>query len=334
MRGLGGPIRGGPFWLKLVMGCPMGFRKALIANKKFHGHARCNSFIMAVMPKSLPLVSKTKILPPQPRLWTVRADTPISQCVHILREHGVGALVVLSDDEKEEICGIFTERDFVRHLELIQRGAFWDTPVRTVMTQNVVKIDLSEIELAPRLMAQHHIRHLPVVAWEKGKERLVGVLSMRDLFRAVMSEHGYDLRKALLPVSPPKAARAPKKKLMGVFSSDATMLALVDKGAKLTKNLLIKSEPLKTDFESLRELFERFDTLFVDLDDLTPVALARLLVVAKSVARDNLLFLAFNPLSLPDAAKRELNKVAGRKHVQLFSKPINLGLLYEKFLRD
>lgn len=283
------------------------------------------------MPKSLPVVPRTKILPPQPRLWTVRADTPISQCVNILREHGVGALVVLSDDKKEEICGIFTERDFVRHLELIQRGAFWDTPVRTMMTQNVVKIDINEIELAPRLMAEHHIRHLPVVTWEKGKERLVGVLSMRDLFRAVMIEHNYDLRKALIPVTSPKA---PKKKLMGVFSSDASMLALVDKGAKLTKNLLIKSEPLKTDFDSLRELFERFDTLFVDLDDLTPVALARLLVVAKSVARDNLLFLAFNPLILSDAARRELNKVAGRKHVQLFSKPINLGLLYEKFLRD
>lgn len=277
------------------------------------------------------LSPKRKILPPQARLWTVRADAPIAECVNLLREHGVGALVVLSDDAKEEICGIFTERDFVRHLELIQRGAFWDTPVRTVMTANVIKVTLDEIETAPRLMAEHNIRHVPVVKREQGKERLVGVLSMRDVFRGVMQEHGFDLRKAMAAQAPP---RKRAKKIMGVFSADPAMHELVDKGAKLTKNILMKAAPLHTDFENLRELFERFDTLFVDLDGLDPVALARLLVVAKAIGRDDVLFLAFSPAQLSQAAKNELHRIGDRKRVHLFSKPINLGLLYEKFLRE
>ncbi len=244
----------------------------------------------------------------------------------------MGALVVLSDDNKEQICGIFTERDFVRHLELIQRGAFWDTPVRTVMTANVITLELENIEEAPRLMAEHHIRHLPIVKKEKGKEYLVGVLSMRDIFRQVMESHDFDLRKAMLgPAAAPNRRR--KKKIMGVFSSDPALHAVVDQGAKLTKNILMKSAPLQTDFENLRELFERFDTLFVDLDGLDPVTLARLLVVAQAVGRDDVLFLAFSPASLSDSARRDLQKVGNKKHVHLFSKPINLGLLYEKFLR-
>jgi len=272
-----------------------------------------------------------QLLKPQARVWTVRADEPISQCVKLLREHGIGALIVLSDDNNEDVVGIFTERDLVRHLELIQRGAFWDTPVRTVMTADIKTIKVTELHLAPKLMALHHFRHLPVVDESKGRRRLIGVLSMRDVFRYVMEEHEYNLSRALAPPVPVKKHR---KKLMGVFSSDPAMLKLVDEGAKLTKHLLIKSAPLKTDFESLQELFDRFDALFVDLDTLTTVELSRLLVVAKAVARDDLLFIAFNPSKLGEPLRKELIRIGGRKRVHLFSKPIALGLLYEKFLRD
>ncbi len=274
---------------------------------------------------------KNELLKPQARVWTVRADEPISQCVKILREKGVGALVVLSDDKQEDVVGIFTERDLVRHLELIQRGAFWDTPVRTVMTSDIRTIKVSEMHLAPRLMATHHIRHLPVVDMIKGRKRLVGVISMRDVFRYIMEEHEFSLAKALAPSAP---ARKRKKKLMGVFSADPAVLKLVDEGAKLTKHLLIKSAPLSTDFDSLQELFERFDALFVDLDNLTPVELSRLLVVAKAVGRDDLLFIAFSPSKLTEPVRKELIRIGGHKRVHLFSKPIALGLLYEKFLRD
>ncbi len=272
-----------------------------------------------------------QLLKPQARVWTVRADEPISQCVKLLREHGIGALIVLSDDVHEDVCGIFTERDLVRHLELIQRGAFWDTPVRTVMTADVRTIKLSELHLAPKLMALHHFRHLPVVEEKKGRKRLIGVLSMRDVFRYIMQENEYDLTRAL---SPPAPAKKHRKKLMGVFSADPAVLKLVDEGAKLTRHLLIKSAPLKTDFESLQELFERFDALFVDLDNLSPVELSRLLVVAKAIGRDDLLFVAFNPANLTEPVRKELIRIGGHKRVHLFSKPIALGLLYEKFLRD
>lgn len=274
---------------------------------------------------------QNQLMKPQSRVWTVRADEPISQCVKLLREHGIGALIVLSDDKKEDVVGIFTERDLVRHLELIQRGAFWDTPVRTVMTSDIRTIKISELHLAPKLMAMHHFRHLPVVEESKGRKRLVGVLSMRDVFRYVMQAHDFDLTSVLAPPAPVKKH---KKKLMGVFSADPAVLKLVDEGAKLTKHLLIKSAPLSTDFESLQELFERFDALFVDLDNLSPVELSRLLVVAKAVGRDDLLFIAFNPANLTEPVRKELIRIGGHKRVHLFSKPIALGLLYEKFLRD
>lgn len=59
-------------------------------------------------------------------------------------------------------------------------------PVTSLMTQNVVTIELREpLEKAQTLMQQHHIRHLPVV--KKGK--LVGMLSLTDLMRLSFSDN-------------------------------------------------------------------------------------------------------------------------------------------------
>ena len=59
-------------------------------------------------------------------------------------------------------------------------------PIATVMTPNVVTIEIREpLEKAHTLMQQHHIRHLPVV--KKGK--LVGILSLTDLMRLSFSDN-------------------------------------------------------------------------------------------------------------------------------------------------
>ena len=63
--------------------------------------------------------SRRGSLTPQARVWSVRADLPIAECVRVLRDRSVGALVVLSDNVFEEIVGIFTERDLVKNIELI-----------------------------------------------------------------------------------------------------------------------------------------------------------------------------------------------------------------------
>ncbi len=271
------------------------------------------------------------VLPSQSRVWTVRADEPIAECVRILRDHSVGALVVLSDDRKEEIVGIFTERDLVRNLELIQRGAFWDTPVRAVMSANVKSVTLANLHEAPALMARHHIRHLPVIAMEGKRKRLVGMLSMRDVFRFLMEQFSYDLGRVYRTSDPlPRH----KRKMMSVFSADPALLELADRGAKLTRHIVVKAAPLHMDFENLQEMLDRFDALFIDLDHLSVMAKERVLAMARVAGKEHRLFLAFSPSHLATDTRIALQKIAARGRVQLFSKPIALGLLFEKFLRD
>ncbi|PZF83924.1 CBS domain-containing protein [Jiangella anatolica] len=84
-----------------------------------------------------------------------------------------GSVVIVEGDA---IVGIVTERDVMR---AVGRGADPDqAPIAEVMTRDVITVEPdTHVRDAARLMAQHWIRHLPIV--ENGK--LAGILSQRDV---------------------------------------------------------------------------------------------------------------------------------------------------------
>jgi CBS domain-containing protein len=106
---------------------------------------------------------------------TVRTDSPVREAVHLLSEHGIGAVVVVG--EGEAVAGILSERDVVRCLG--QKGAdVLDLPVSSVMTAPAITIEPRVSVLAALSdMSKRRIRHLPVV--EGG--RLAGIVSIGDL---------------------------------------------------------------------------------------------------------------------------------------------------------
>lgn len=58
-------------------------------------------------------------------------------------------------------------------------------PVSTIMTENVVKLNLTDtLSKAEELFLKYNIRHLPVVAGNK----VIGMLSYTDLLRASVAE--------------------------------------------------------------------------------------------------------------------------------------------------
>ena len=120
---------------------------------------------------------------PKPAL-AVKADTPIGECVRLMKEHNVGSVLVISDDEKGDLVGIFTERDLLKMIKIVDEGRHLDKPVRTVMTKKVKTIDYTRIHEALDIMVENGFRHLPVVSTgNDGKVRVAGVISMRDLLK-------------------------------------------------------------------------------------------------------------------------------------------------------
>ena len=98
-----------------------------------------------------------------------------------MADNHVGALLVM---ESQQLVGIVSERDYARKVVLLGRSST-ETRIDSIMTARVVTVTAKQdAHDCMRLMTDMRIRHLPVMAGE----RVIGVLSIGDLVRAVIEE--------------------------------------------------------------------------------------------------------------------------------------------------
>lgn len=104
---------------------------------------------------------------------TDSTDVPLAQVAELMWGQQTGSVVIV---EGQRIVGIITERDVLRAVAAGENPA--SVRVSEVMTTDVITTSPdTSVRDAARTMAQHWIRHLPVV---EGSQ-LVGVISQRDI---------------------------------------------------------------------------------------------------------------------------------------------------------
>lgn len=114
------------------------------------------------------------------QVWTVEPKTSLLNTLKALKDHKVGALLVV---ESGMVKGIISERDFAYRIAE-KNTCPLEEPVETWMTKEVIAVTSdTSINECMQLMSREHIRHLPVV--DDGK--LVGIISIGDVVRAVIS---------------------------------------------------------------------------------------------------------------------------------------------------
>ncbi len=113
---------------------------------------------------------------------TISAERSVADAVAMLKERGVGALVVTGLDQP--LAGILSERDVVRALAE-RGGAVLDERVADLMTSDVTTCEESTtVTDLMGLMTARRIRHIPVL--DEG--RVVGVVSIGDVVKARFDE--------------------------------------------------------------------------------------------------------------------------------------------------
>jgi len=109
---------------------------------------------------------------------TIDREATLITVAKRMADKRIGALMVT---QAGEMVGIVTERD------LIQKGIAHNqdpSQVRagSVMTQTLIDIDINRtVHDASDLMAEKHIRHLPITE----NRTIVGIVSVRDLMRMI-----------------------------------------------------------------------------------------------------------------------------------------------------
>jgi CBS domain-containing protein len=117
---------------------------------------------------------------------TIHPDATVERAVGVLRQRGIGALVV--SDDGENVVGILSERDIVESLgrygsELlaVSVAEVMSCPVVTCEPEDSVAELMAE-------MTSRRIRHFPVV--EDG--RLIGIVSIGDLVKNRLDQIEYE----------------------------------------------------------------------------------------------------------------------------------------------
>ena len=113
---------------------------------------------------------------------TVPPDASIRKAAHLMRERGVGAVVVVN--EKGKPAGIVTDRDVALAVAVDERDP--DTPVREIMPGELITIGENEgIFNATQYIFGYQVRRLPIV---NSDGKLVGIVTMDDLLALLARE--------------------------------------------------------------------------------------------------------------------------------------------------
>jgi len=139
------------------------------------------------MPRSIASVLADRVF------FTLPSTTTAREAARFLADKEIGAIVIVDDGQ---VTGILSERDLV--FRIIAGGADADrVRVADIMTRDPITVQSADsLSSALGQMRDRKIRHLPVMDGDK----LVGMMSIRDVFAAMKAELEHDLteREAMI----------------------------------------------------------------------------------------------------------------------------------------
>jgi CBS domain-containing protein len=122
------------------------------------------------------------------QIFSVAPHDSVLRAIEVMATKHVGALLVM---EQGTLLGVISERDYARKVILKNRSSH-DTPVGDIMSSPALTVTPDDtVHHCMEIMTEKRIRHLPVMK----SGRVVGMLSIGDLVKAVMQEQSLHIEQ-------------------------------------------------------------------------------------------------------------------------------------------
>jgi CBS domain-containing protein len=127
------------------------------------------------------------------------ASDSAQKVARIMREHNIGSVPVVTDQQSMELVGVITDRDLC--CSIVAAGLDpKSTPVQKFVSLDPVTCrDGENIDKCERAMQEHQIRRIPIV---DGNNRVIGIVSQADLALKARPEK---VSKTVAEISKPAA---------------------------------------------------------------------------------------------------------------------------------
>ncbi len=109
-------------------------------------------------------------------IFSMQEDATLKDVAVMLNKNNIGALLIMSKDDKKQNLGLISERDIIHYCS-------GDKPLEEIKVSDIklndmiVITDEDTLETARGIMARHHIRHLPVII----DRQIKGMVTIRDI---------------------------------------------------------------------------------------------------------------------------------------------------------
>lgn len=120
-------------------------------------------------------------------LFTVAPEGRLTEAISVMAQHNMGSLVVI---DKGHMVGMLTFKEILQALNK-GRGALGEAKVGEIMERDPVTASPAmEVNDLRRTMIDSGARYLPVL----DRDKLIGVVSFRDVAKAVLDEQDFENR--------------------------------------------------------------------------------------------------------------------------------------------
>ena len=120
-------------------------------------------------------------------LFTIAPEGQLIAALSVMAHHNMGSLVVI---DKGRMVGMLTFKEVLMTLDK-RRGTLDDARVRDTMEHDPVTASPAmEVNDLRRIMIESGARYLPVM----DRDKLLGVISFRDVAKAVLEEQDFENR--------------------------------------------------------------------------------------------------------------------------------------------
>jgi CBS domain-containing protein len=120
-------------------------------------------------------------------LYTIAPEGRLTEAVSVMAQHNMGSLVVM---DKGHMAGMLTFKEVLAAIDK-GRGALGDARVGEIMERDpVIASPAMEVNDLRRTMIESGARYLPVME----RDKLIGVISFRDVAKAVLEEQDFENR--------------------------------------------------------------------------------------------------------------------------------------------